>query len=645
MGVNRPQAKRVLPWPRVGALALGVAQLTFLAPLAGGAQVERIYQPLPEDDRTAQEMKSLEAAQREAAAGYQTFHGFTFSDRQPDSGVAFRHLIVDDVGKHAKPNHYDHANSISTADVDGDGLEDLYFTSQLGSNGLYRNLGGGRFEDITQRAGVGVSDRVSVAGNFADLDNDGDPDLVVTTVKMGNILFRNDGGGRFTDVSSTSGLAAVRHSSGVVFLDYNLDGLLDVFVANVGRYTGDLEGRGGAYIGFHDAFTRHLLPSHEEPSALYENQGDLRFSNASERLGLVDPGWSGDATFVDFDRDLYPDLYVLNMQGDDHYWRNVGGERFEEALREHFPKNPWGAMGARFFDYDNDGHLDLYVTDMHSDMPYLQTLEQETKKTELQAAEIRAKKGEDNLFGNAFYRNLGDGTFEEISDRVGLENYWPWGFSVGDLNSDGFQDVFVSASMSYPYHYAVNKLMLNEGGVRFVPTEFLLGVEPRRDDRIYTDWFDLDCSGDDEDLRVCEGRDGLFTMMGTLGTRSSLLVDIEQDGDLDIVTSEFGAEPQVLVSDLTDRTDVSYLRVRLRGTKSNRDGLGARVVVRTGEREQTRYHDGASGYLSHSSQPLYFGLGDATRVDRVEVFWPSGTHQTLKDVKTNAVLEVVEPGG
>ncbi|MDX1382159.1 MAG: CRTAC1 family protein [Thermoanaerobaculia bacterium] len=625
------------------ALALGAAQLAFFTAVPAPAQAERIYIPELEEDTTAQAMGSLAAAQREAAAGYRTFHGFTFTDRQPESGIGFLHRIVDDVGKHAKPNHYDHGNSLSVADVDGDGLEDLYFTSQLGSNGLYRNLGGGRFEDITERAGVGVPDRVSVVGTFGDLDNDGDPDLVVTTVKMGNLLFRNDGGGRFTDVSASSGLAAVRHSSGVVFFDFDRDGRLDVFVANVGRYTTDAKGRGGAYIGFHDAFVRHLVPGHDERSALYRNEGDLRFSDVSQKLGLDDPGWSGDATFVDFDQDLYPDLYVLNMQGDDRYWRNVGGRRFEEVRARHFPKSPWGAMGARFFDFDNDGLLDLYVTDMHSDMPYLQTLEQETKKTELSAAEMRSMQGDDNLFGNAFYRNLGDGAFEEISDRVGLENYWPWGFSVGDLNADGFLDVFVAASMSYPYHYAVNKLMLNESGTRFVPAEFLLGVEPRRDGRFYTEWFELDCSGEDADLRLCEERQGRFTVMGTLGTRTSVLVDLDQDGDLDIVTSEFNAEPQVLVSDLSERTELSYLRVRLRGTRSNRDGLGARVVVRTRQGVQTRYHDGASGYLSHSSQPLYFGLGAARRVERVEVLWPSGTRQRVGDVDVNTTVEIVEP--
>ena len=144
---------------------------------------------------------------------------------------------MDDAGKIYKAVHYDHGNGIAVADVDGDGRLDIYFVNQVGGNQLWRNVGGGRFENITAAAGVGVPAKVSVSASFADIDNDGDADLYVTTVRGGNMLFENDGKGRFKDVSKASGLDYVGHSSCAVFFDYDRDGKLDLFLVNVGRYT------------------------------------------------------------------------------------------------------------------------------------------------------------------------------------------------------------------------------------------------------------------------------------------------------------------------------------------------------------------------------------------------------------------------
>ena len=163
--------------------------------------------------------------------------GFRFTDELESSGIRFRHKIVNDVGKTNKASHYDHGNGMAVADVDGDGHHDLYFVTQRGANELWRNRGNGTFENITDLAGVAVADRVSVAASFADTDNDGDADLYVTTVKMGNLLFENVGGGRFRDISKASGTEYTGHSSGSLFFDYDNDGLLDLFVANIGTYT------------------------------------------------------------------------------------------------------------------------------------------------------------------------------------------------------------------------------------------------------------------------------------------------------------------------------------------------------------------------------------------------------------------------
>src|SRR5438552_8966211 len=188
----------------------------------------------------ASTLRSLEGRRKSQIAEarkFQAFYGFRFSDQIVESGMQFEHHIVDDAGITYKAAHYDHGNGIAVADVDGDGLLDIYFTTQLGTNQLWRNLGQGKFEDITRKAGVGLADQIVVTASFADIDNDGDPDLFVTTVRHGNHLFENLGDGRFRDISKEAGLDYVGHSSGAVFFDFDNDGLLDLFLVNVGVYT------------------------------------------------------------------------------------------------------------------------------------------------------------------------------------------------------------------------------------------------------------------------------------------------------------------------------------------------------------------------------------------------------------------------
>jgi hypothetical protein len=332
------------------------------------------------------------------------------------------------------------------------------------------------------------------------------------------------------------------------------------------------------------------------------------------------------------------------MQGDNHYYENVGGRGFAEKTAQVFPKTPWGAMGIKFFDFDNDGLLDLFVTDMHSDMSEEIGPEREKLKSRMRWPADYLQDGSRSIFGNAFYRNLGGGRFEEVSDRVGAENYWPWGLSVGDLNADGWEDAFITSGMGFPFRYGVNTLLLNDRGRAFVDAEFLLGVEPRREGRTHTAWFDLDCAGVDQAAPQCSGRSGPVTVMTSLSSRASVMLDIEGDGDLDIVTNELNDGPMVLVSDLSARKRIHWLKVALVGTSSNRDGLGAVVRVHAGSRVYMKSVDGKSGYLSQSALPLYFGLGDAASVDRVEVAWPSGRKQVVtQGLKADETLRITEP--
>ena len=209
---------------------------------------------------------------------------------------------------------------------------------------------------------------------------------------------------------------------------------------------------------------------------------------------------------------------------------------------------------------------------MHSDMSQPAGPWDEKIKSYIQYPDDFLRSEGLSIFGNAFYHQVGEGQFEEISDLIGAENYWPWGLSSGDLNADGWQDVFVASSMNYPFRYGINTVLLNDEGRGFLDSEFVLGVEPRRDGRTAQPWFALDCDDADIKHKLCEGQEGGLLVYGALGTRSSALFDVEGDGDLDIVTNEFNGVPQVLLSDLSQRRAVRYVEVVLVGNR--RIGMG-----------------------------------------------------------------------
>ncbi len=343
----------LVPLPLVAVLVCGCGS-------PGPASVPAPKEVLvPDPDVGADTLQARKRAQLATVDQFKVFYQFQFADRIKDSGITFEHHIVEDAGKHYKAVHYDHGNGIAVADVDGDGLYDIYFVNQVGGNELWKNLGGGRFKNITTEAGVGLPDRISVAASFADTDNDGDQDLFVTTVRGGNVLFENDGHGHFKDISKEAGVDLVTHSSGAVFFDFDNDGLVDLLVCNVGQYTTDKKGPDGAYVGLADAFLGHTHPDRFEYPVLYKNTGHNRFKDVTADVGLRPAGWGGDASVADLNGDGWPDLFVLNMQGHGHYFENQGGHTFVDKTAEYFPRTPWGAMGIKFFDFDNDGRPDL----------------------------------------------------------------------------------------------------------------------------------------------------------------------------------------------------------------------------------------------------------------------------------------------
>jgi enediyne biosynthesis protein E4 len=651
-------------FPRSISLLFAVALLcstsTFLAaqgvpnPTPPGARFN-----VPDPDFGSDTLLLRKQAQLATESKFKVFHDFHFTNEVKASGITFHHHAVTDQLQSAKASHYDHGSALAVADIDGDGLYDILFINQSGASELWKNVGGGKFKNVTQESGIAIpAGLVSVGAAFGDLENDGLQDLVITTVRGGTFLFKNDGHGHFKDISAGSGITTVAHGSGAFFVDYDNDGMIDLVICNVGRYTTDQQGPDGAYAAVDDAFSGHLYPERFEHPVLYKNLGNGKFRDVTSDVGLdVLFSWTGDASFADLNGDGFPDIYFLNMQGDNHYFENQGGKKFVDKTDQYFPKTPWGAMGIKFFDFDNDGLMDLLVTDMHSDMSAEIGPDREKVKSDMKfphsylrgglPQDASRPGGEKSIFGNAFYHNLGNGKFEEISDRLGLETYWPWGVSVADINADGWDDVFVTGGMGFPFRYGINSMLLNNAGAGFLDSEFILGIEPRLDNESHTFWFSFDCAQAGESMqarRACgEHTEGTMSIMGTRSSRSSAAFDIDNDGDLDIVTNDYNSEPMVLISNLAQVKQIHWVKIVLEGSKSNRNGLGATVRVKAGNRTFTKYNDGKAGYLAQSVLPLYFGLGDASKIDSIEVDWPSGYKQVLtKDLHPNQLMKIAE---
>src|SRR5882762_1977274 len=573
--------------------------------------------------------------------------GSGFQERAREAGIAFRmHYLPKEQGEPFHINLYDHGSGLAVGDYDNDAREDIYFLNQLGPNALYRNAGDGSFVDITAQAGVALADRISVGASFVDYDNDGWADLFVTTTRGGNLLFHNRGDGTFEDVTAAAGLSHVGHSQASVFFDYDNDGDLDLFLTNTAKWTTDaFDSATGSFEGGADLAS--LMTSPKESNILHRNNGDGTFTDVTDRAGLRGRGWAGDAAVFDYDEDGLLDLFVPSMVGRGQLYHNSGHGTFRDVTSQTLGRTPYGAIGCKVFDYDGDGRLDLFVVDMHSDMwmgvdkshvsldvarqvqhrrfrtPKGPTVDEEAPGLiQLQRA-MFARQGEDFdalLFGNALYRNLGHGKFTEAAVATGLETLWPWGVATGDFDNDGHEDVFIPSGMGYPFYYWPNQLMMNSGDGTFRDRAAAFGVEPPRGG-IYLE------------ERVA-GR------QAARSSRSAVVADFDGDGRLEIVTNNFNDRPYYFANRFPRR---NYVALRLTGTQSNRDAIGAVVRLWVGKTVMVRQVNPAGGYLSHSSRVVHFGLGDRGQVDRIEIRWPRGIVQTLDNPDINRLLQIREP--
>jgi hypothetical protein len=509
------------------------------------------------------------------------------------AGVRFEHRSS------ATPGQYfveSAPGGLAVFDYNGDGRPDLFFTnaaetpslqktSDLYANRLYRNDGGLKFTDVTEAAGVkGAGYAMGAAA--ADYDNDGHIDLFVAGVRQHQLL-RNRGDGRFEDVTSRAGIASGDWGVAGGWFDYDNDGRLDLFVVNYVQWSAETnpfcgDRDRGIQIYCHPRMFQGL------PNRLYRNRGDGTFEDVSAKSGLqthIGKGMS--AAFADYDRDGRLDVFVTNDAVPNFLFRNNGDGTFaERALMAGVSVPDSGravsSMGTDFQDYDNDGWEDIHLT---------------------------------ALTGETFplFRNDGRGTFVEMTQQTGLARLSVkasgWCTVFADLDNDGWKDVFTANSHvnnrigdyeAVDFKQA-NSLFLNDGRGRFVDAT---------------------------------SSSGLATAIAA--HRGCGIADFDGDGRVDIAVLTLGSPAEIWKNE--SPPDRRWLVVRLVGAKSNRDGIGARVIVG----QQVRTMTTAIGYASSSHAGLHFGLGDAAEVPRLEVQWPSGTRQVIEHVKANQILEIRE---
>ncbi len=489
------------------------------------------------------------------------------------------------------------AGGVAAFDYDADGRIDIFLANGAAlpglekspvthSNRLYRNAGGMRFEDVTQRAGLaGVGFCIGAAA--ADYDNDGDRDLFVAGVER-NMLYRNDGDGRFDEVSGEAGIRSGEWAVGGVWLDYDLDGWLDLFAVNYLQWSSDFD----TYCGDPRAGVRSYCdPSLFEglPNQLYRNRGDGTFEDVSEASGIARHVGKGmGAAMADYDEDGYPDIFVANDKTPNFLFRNLGDGTFEEtalvagaALQDH--GMAVSGMGVDFRDYDNDGRPDVLLT---------------------------------ALAGESYplFRNTGSGSFRDVTYRSGMSalsfNRSGWSVGLFDFDNDGWKDVFAANSH------------VNDTVEHFQATPYRLAnsVHANRGDGTF---------------REVPGA-GLGALRAH---RGAAFADFNGDGRMDVVVTALGERAE-LWENITPGTG-NWIALQLEGSLSNRDGIGARVSIAGQHNQMTA----SVGYASSSHGPVHFGLGAAETVRAIEVRWPSGVVQELRGIPSNAVIRIVEPDG
>ncbi len=502
---------------------------------------------------------------------------------------------------------------VAAGDFDRDGRCDLAVVTKTKGCRLYRNLGGWRFEDVTDPSGVAVSGTAVewLQGvTFADVDNDGWLDLYVCRFAAPNQLFMNQRDGRFREEAAARGVA-IRDASGMAaFCDYDRDGWLDVYLQT------------------------NLLDARRHPTGqkdyLLRNRGDGRFTDVTAEAGIAGETLAHSSTWWDYDADGWPDLYVANdFSGPDRLYRNLGNGSFANVVDTALPYTAYSSMGADVGDVNNDGFLDLLVGDMAAT-----THEKDQRGMATARDQHRDERGPvaPQYPRNMLYLGSSTGRLIEAGylARV-VATDWTWSMRFEDLDNDGWVDLHVTNGMNREYHNADLRERLLHAPDAVERMRVVRTSPPLRERHLA-----LRNTGDlhFEDASARWGLDEIGISFG------AAFADFDGDGDQDLVYSNYDAPVSVYRNDCVSG---GRLVVALQGRRSNRDGVGATVRVETARGTQTRTLTLARGYLSCSEPVLHFGLGDAERVNRVTVTWPSGATQVVDGVEVDRKLTLLEP--
>ncbi len=542
-------------------------------------------------------------------------------------------------------------NGVSAGDIDNDGFDDLYLCQSAGlPNRLFRNRGDGTFEDVTEASGVGILDNTACA-LFADIDNDGQQDLIVVRAS-GPLLFLNQGGGKFRPKPGAFQFANDPQGTftGAAVADYDRDGWLDIYFCLYAYYQGSEQYRYPApYYAAENGPPNFMMRNHRD--------GTFRDVTAESGLSQNNTRYSFCCAWGDYNRDGWPDLYVVNDFGRKNFYRNNADGTFTDVAASAGVEDIGAGMGVCWLDYDNDGADDLYVADMWT-----------AAGERISAQDIFQKDAPENIrglyrkhaMGNSLFHN-GDApnsragnaseTFRDTTSLAGVGvGRWAWSSDYWDFDHDGFPDLYIANGMVS----GTSREDLNSFFWRQVVATSPDGSKPSPDyeqgwnainELIRADWT---WSGFERNVFYANNRDGTFSdVSGVVGLdfledgRSFALADFDHDGRYEVFLKNRNAPQLRVLKNVVENLPPS-IAFRLRGTKSNRDAIGAVVHVETVSGRQTRTLQAGSGFLSQHSKEIFFGLGEATAPVRASIRWPSGLLQKLQDLPLNHRIWVEE---
>jgi tetratricopeptide (TPR) repeat protein len=533
-------------------------------------------------------------------------------------------------------------NGVAAGDFDGDGSDDLYICQPAGlPNRLYRNRGDGTFEDVTDAAGVGVLDGTACA-LFADFENKGLQDLLVVCAN-GPLLFVNQGNGKFSHKQNAFRFAKTpegtfTHASAA---DYDGDGRLDVYFCLYSYYLG---------LDQYHYPAPYFDARNGPPNFLLHNEGNGLFEDRTQAVGLnaENDRYSFACAWNDYNGDGHPDLYVANDFGRSNLYRNNGDGTFTAVSSEAHVNDVGAGMSASWLDYDNDGKPDIYVSNMWSaaGSRVTEQLIFHGKDSDETRANYRR-----HMRGNWLYRNLGNGNFENATMPTGTGlGRWAWSSDSWDFDHDGHPDIYVANGY-------ISGLQDNDVASFF--WRQVVGNSPAKEtpeESYERGWnainelirSDATWNGYERNVFYRNNQDGSFSEISGLAgldftddSRAFVLADLDADGRLEVVLkNRTGPQLRALRNAMNEIGNA--IAFRLKGTKSNRDAIGAAVTVEMGGLRQTKQLQAGSGFLSQHTKELFFGVGKAEGPVRARVRWPSGSTQTFENLPVGHRIEIQE---